>query len=63
MARTSAAPLVLFPEGTRSTDGEIGRFRTAGLERILGARDWVVYVLVSDGYWRHGKLVDFIAVG
>lgn len=60
VARTSVAPLVLFPEGTRTQDGEIGRFRTAGLERILAARDWVVYVLVSDGYWRHAKLTHFL---
>ena len=60
IARTSDAPLILFPEGTRSVDGKIGRFRTAGLERILGARDWVVYILVSDGYWRHSKLAHFL---
>ena len=60
VARTSDAPLILFPEGTRSVDGEIGRFRTAGLERILGARDWIVYVLVNDGYWRHAKLAHFL---
>ena len=53
-------PWILFPEGTRSIDGEIGRFRTAGLERILGAREWIVYVLVSNGYWRHGKLAHFL---
>ena len=34
VARTSAAPLVLFPEGTRSTDGEIGRFRRRHLVPI-----------------------------
>jgi len=60
VARTSDAPLILFPEGTRSVDGEIGRFRTAGFERILGAREWIVYVLVSDGYWRHAKLAHFL---
>lgn len=60
VARTSEAPLVLFPEGTRTQDGEIGRFQTAGLERILRARDWKVYVFVSDGYWRHRRLVDFL---
>ena len=60
VARTSVAPLILFPEGTRSVDGEIGRFRTAGLDRILGAREWLVYVLVSDGYWRHGKLAHLL---
>jgi 1-acyl-sn-glycerol-3-phosphate acyltransferase len=52
--------LVLFPEGTRTRNGKIGRFQTSGLERILKARDWMVYVLVSDGYWRHAKLADFV---
>ncbi len=60
VARTSDAPLVLFPEGTRTRNGKIGRFQTAGLERILRARDWKVYVLVSDGYWRHAKLKQFL---
>ncbi len=60
VARTSDVPLVLFPEGTRTRNGKIGRFQTAGLERILGAREWTVYVLVSDGYWRHAKLAHFL---
>ena len=61
VARTSDVPLVLFPEGTRTRSGRIGRFQTAGLERILRARDWTVYVLVSDGYWRHAKLTHFLS--
>ena len=60
VAHTSDAPLVLFPEGTRTRNGKIGRFQTAGFERILGARDWRVYVLVCDGYWRHAKLAHFL---
>jgi 1-acyl-sn-glycerol-3-phosphate acyltransferase len=60
VARTGDAPLVLFPEGTRTRNGKIGRFQTAGLERILRAREWRVYVLVSDGYWRHAKLKQFV---
>jgi 1-acyl-sn-glycerol-3-phosphate acyltransferase len=52
--------LVLFPEGTRTKNGKIGRFQTAGLERILRARDWKVYVFVSDGYWLHAKLAQFL---
>lgn len=60
VARTSDAPLVLFPEGTRTRNGKIGQFQTAGLERILRAREWEVYVLVHDGYWRHAKLADFL---
>ena len=60
VARTSDVPLLLFPEGTRTRNGKIGRFQITGLERILGARDWRVYVFVSDGYWRHGKLAHFL---
>ena len=61
VARTSDSPLVLFPEGTRTRNGRIGHFHTSGLERILGARDWRVYVFVSDGYWRHAKLAHFLS--
>jgi len=60
VARTSDGPLILFPEGTRSRDGEIGPFRTTGLHRILGARDWRVYVFVGDGYWRHARFGDLL---
>ena len=60
VARTSDAPLVLFPEGTRTRNGKILRFQTSALERILEARDWMVYLLVSDGYWRHAKLSHFV---
>jgi len=59
-ARTSDVPLALFPEGTRTKDGRIGRFRTTGLRRILRARPWTVYVIVGDGYWRHAKLRHFV---
>lgn len=59
-ARTSEVPLALFPEGTRTKDGEIGRFRKNGLKAILQARPWNVYVLVVDGFWRVAKFKDFI---
>ncbi len=59
-AREGTTPLVLFPEGTRSKDGEIGRWRRGGLDRILRARSWKVHVLVVDGLWRIGRLSDFV---
>jgi 1-acyl-sn-glycerol-3-phosphate acyltransferase len=59
VAATSEVPLLLFPEGTRTRNGKIGRFQTAGSERILRARNWKVYVFVSDGYWRHAKWAHF----
>jgi 1-acyl-sn-glycerol-3-phosphate acyltransferase len=52
-------PLVIFPEGHRTRDGEIRPFKKAGLKRILAVRSWTVYVLVVDGLWRCGRLADF----
>ncbi len=60
-ARTSDVPLVIFPEGTRTRDGTIGRFRTAGLRLILASRPWSVYVLVADGFWQRARAKDFMA--
>ena len=59
-ARTSDVPLALFPEGTRTKDGEIGRFRKNGTQAILRARPWNVYVLVVDGFWAVAKFKDVI---
>ncbi len=60
-ARTSDVPLAIFPEGTRTRDGEIGRFRRSGLRLILASRSWKVYVLVVDGFWKRAKFKDFMA--
>ena len=51
---------MIFPEGTRTKDGEIGPFMTTGLRLILRSRPWRVYVLVVDGYSGHPKLRDFL---
>lgn len=59
-ARTSTVPMAIFPEGTRTRDGSIGRFKIGGLDRILGARQWTVYVVVADGFWRAARLDDFL---
>lgn len=58
-AADSDVPIAVFPEGTRTKDGEIGRFRTRGLARILGARPWQVHVFVVDGYWKVAKFEHF----
>jgi 1-acyl-sn-glycerol-3-phosphate acyltransferase len=59
-ARASEHPIVIFPEGTRTRDGRIGRFQRAGLRAMLQARDWDVWVVVGDGMWRCARIGDFV---
>ena len=59
-AARTAVPMTVFPEGTRTRNGEIGRFKTAALKAILGVRKWSVYLVVADGFWEHAKLKDFL---
>lgn len=58
-AAASPVPMVIYPEGTRTRDGSLGRFKRAGLRAVLPARDWRVWLVVADGYWECAKLVDF----
>jgi 1-acyl-sn-glycerol-3-phosphate acyltransferase len=60
-AAESPVPLVIYPEGTRTKDGLIGRFKRRGLRAILQARDWEVWTITVDGYWECAKLADFRA--
>ena len=59
-AAESPVPLMIFPEGTRTKDGSVGRIRRNGLRAILRGRDWQVWVLSLDGYWQVAKLKDFM---
>lgn len=61
-ARQNRAPLAIFPEGTRTTDGEIGEFHTAGLKIILRARAWQVHLLVTDGCWQQPDLKSLFSI-
>ncbi len=58
-AGASQVPVMIFPEGTRTRDGEIGPFMTTGLRFILRSRPWRVHVLVVDGYSGYPRLFDF----
>lgn len=60
-ARESPVPLVIYPEGTRTRDGEVGTFRPAGLRAILTARPWEIWMVTADGYWECARLKDFRA--
>ena len=60
-AAESDVPIAIFPEGTRTKDGKISRFKTRGLSKLLATRPWTVYVFVVDGYWEAAKFKDFLA--
>jgi 1-acyl-sn-glycerol-3-phosphate acyltransferase len=60
-AREAQAPVAIFPEGHRSTDGEIGPWRRGGLDTLLSARAWTVYGVVVDGVRCAAGLRDFIS--
>jgi len=59
-AVSSDVPIAIFPEGTRTRNGEIGRFKTRGLAALLAEREWTVHVFVVDGFWTVAKLKHFI---
>lgn len=56
MAETAQArnvSVVIFPEGTRSRDGSLRRFRTAGTEAMLEAADRLPVIPTAvDGAWK-----------
>lgn len=56
MARTAQrrnVGVVIFPEGTRSRDGKLQKFRRAGSQALLEAADQLPVVPVAiDGSWR-----------
>jgi 1-acyl-sn-glycerol-3-phosphate acyltransferase len=60
-ARALQGGLAIFPEGHRTKDGEVKRFRPAGLLAMLQARRLPVYAVVNDGVWQNRRLVDFFS--
>lgn len=59
-AREATHGLLIFPEGHRSRNGEVGRFRPAGLEAMLEERRLPVYLVLNDGLWRARRFTDAI---
>jgi 1-acyl-sn-glycerol-3-phosphate acyltransferase len=57
-ARAAPHGLLIFPEGHRSRDGEIGPFQTAGVAAMLSEGRGPVYLVVNDGMWRARRLTD-----
>ncbi len=58
-ARQTTRPMLIFPEGHRSRDGNLRPFRPAGTSAMLETGAWTVHALVVDGFWRCGRLRDF----
>ncbi|MEO8500906.1 MAG: lysophospholipid acyltransferase family protein [Vicinamibacteria bacterium] len=56
--------VMLFPEGHRTSDGEIAPFRPAGMIALLRVRPMPVWTIVGDGFWHHRKVMDtFFGLG
>jgi len=60
LAATSEVPVAMFPEGTRTRNGDIAPLRTNGLGLLLRTRAWTVHVLVVDGFWKQPRFKDFV---
>jgi 1-acyl-sn-glycerol-3-phosphate acyltransferase len=59
-ARDQPHGILVFPEGHRTRDGEIQDFHTGGLEIMMRERPLPVYLVVTDGFWRSRRFVDFL---
>jgi 1-acyl-sn-glycerol-3-phosphate acyltransferase len=53
-------PIAIFPEGSRTTDGDMTPWKRTGLRLLLGERRWNVYLLVADGMWRGRSVGGFV---
>jgi 1-acyl-sn-glycerol-3-phosphate acyltransferase len=59
-ARELPHGLLIFPEGHRTSDGQVRPFRPRGLEAMLSTRRVPVYLVVSDGGWRVARFTDLL---
>ena len=56
--RRGQASLLIFPEGHRTSDGNILPFMTRGLRVVLSRAPLPVYCIVGDGMWHLRTLAD-----
>ncbi len=60
VARDPRVPIVVYPEGARSRDGELLPFRRGAVETLLRHRQWNVYLVTADGTLPCGRLKDIL---
>ena len=53
--------LLIYPEGRRSDDGQLQRFRPAGLLAMLDERRVPVWLVATDGFSAGRRLRDFFS--
>ncbi|MDX9827548.1 MAG: lysophospholipid acyltransferase family protein [Spirochaetia bacterium] len=51
---------VIFPEGTRSRTGALGRFHSAGYRKILEVEPVPILVAAMEGGWKIANIRDFL---
>ena len=57
-ARQLEHAMLIFPEGRRTDDGEIGRFHLGGVRAIIRERRVPVYLIITDGFWHCRTFID-----
>lgn len=60
LARRQAVCPTVFPEGSRSRSGKVGRFHSAAVRTILDRCPMPVLSVAIDGGWRISRLTDMI---
>ena len=60
VAKDPRMPIVVYPEGTRSRDGELLPFRRGAVDTLLRHRQWQVYLVTADGTLACGRLDDML---